>query len=230
MPEIAKITLPSGTTYDIKDAVAREALAGGMHFIGVTTTPLSDGASAATVTINGESYAAQIGDIVLYNAKEFVYSKDNKWYEFGDNTAFKALAYKDSASGSYTPAGSVSQPTFTGTEMESTGTFTPAGSVAAPTITLKTAGATATVNSITAVGTLPELTTTVENEILTISFSQGTLPTKGANQTVKTGDAAYSASAPAFTGTQGDLSVTGMPSGTVSKPTFAGTQANITVS
>ena len=40
-----------------------------------------------------------------------------------------ALAYKSSASTSYTPAGSVSQPTFTGSSMTATGTYTPAGSV-----------------------------------------------------------------------------------------------------
>lgn len=33
MPDISKITLPSGTTYDIKDSVVREAIAGGVSFI-----------------------------------------------------------------------------------------------------------------------------------------------------------------------------------------------------
>ena len=33
MADISKITLPSGTTYDIKDAVARQAIAGGVAFI-----------------------------------------------------------------------------------------------------------------------------------------------------------------------------------------------------
>lgn len=33
MADISKITMPSGTTYDIKDAVAREAIAGGVSFI-----------------------------------------------------------------------------------------------------------------------------------------------------------------------------------------------------
>ena len=89
------------------------------------------------------------------------------------------LAYKDSVSASYTPQ----------------------GSVAAPVISVATAGSTTTVNSITDVGTLPQLTTTVTDEILTIGWSTGTLPTKGSDTTVKTGDAAYSADAPAFTGT-----------------------------
>lgn len=35
MPDISKITLPSGNTYDIKDAVARELIAGGQTITAV---------------------------------------------------------------------------------------------------------------------------------------------------------------------------------------------------
>ena len=90
---------------------------------------------------------------------------------------------------------------------------------------------------------LPELNTTYDetNETLEISFSQGTLPTKGAAQTVMTGASAALDNAPsftgtgvdleaAFTGTQGAISVTGTPAGTVSQPTFSGTQGSISVS
>lgn len=87
---------------------------------------------------------------------------------------------------------------------------------------MATAGSTTTVNSITAVGTLPSLTTTVTDEVLTIGWSAGTLPTKGANQTVKTGDASYTASAPAFTGTKVQLAGTVTPSGSISA-SFTGT-------
>lgn len=310
MPDISKITLPSGTTYDIKDATARAAIAGGTSFLGITTTALTDGATTQTITIGGESVSAVNGGIAIYNNKEFIYSTtDNKWHEIGDTTDLGDLAYKDSASGSYTPAGTVSQPTFTGSSSSvtitaadntsgnyqpkgtvskptftgsattSTGSFTPAGSVAvttnattnktatvsaassgtatytpegsvsAPTITVGTAGSTTKVNSITAVGTLPSLTTTVANETLTIGWSAGTLPTKGSDTTVKTGDASYTASAPTFTGTgarlvtgniavpntytatftgtAGEISVSGTPEGSVSQPTFTGTKAQL---
>ena len=33
MAEISKITLPSGNTYDIKDATAREMISGGVSFV-----------------------------------------------------------------------------------------------------------------------------------------------------------------------------------------------------
>lgn len=126
------------------------------------------------------------------------------------------------ASGNFTPEGTVSQPTFTGTEFSSTGTFTPAGTVSKPNVTVTPS--TGTVNSITNVGTLPELTMTVTNETLTFSWSAGTLPTKGSDQTVLTGVSAALAAAPSFTGTQGTVSVSGTATGTVSQPTFTGTK------
>ena len=55
MPDISKITLPSGNTYDIKDAVARQMISGGVSFIIVwdgTGTP--DAAKIpAGITVSG---------------------------------------------------------------------------------------------------------------------------------------------------------------------------------
>lgn len=191
MADISKITLPSGQSYDLKDAQARSdiadiqrAISGGIHFRGKTTTALTDGATTNPITINGESYTAVSGDLVLYDEKEFLFD-GTKWIEMGDLSLLGTLAYKDSASGSFTPAGSVS----------------------APNISVATAGGTTTVNSITAVGTLPAYTATVANETLTMTWNAGTLPTKGADTVVKTTDAAYSASQPTFTGTADTVTV-----------------------
>ena len=191
MADIAKITLPSGTTYDLKDATARsdiasiqQAIAGGLKFLGETTTALTDKATTNPITINNTSVTAVSGNLVLYSNKEFLFD-GTKWIEMGDLSLLGALAYKSNA----------------------TGSFTPSGSVSAPGISLATAGATTTVNSITAVGTLPSWTATVASETLTLAWSAGTLPTKGANTTVKTGDGSYSASAPTFTGQAGTVSV-----------------------
>lgn len=275
MDDISQIKLPNGTTYNIKDANARErieALESFTTYLGVTTTALTDGATTNPITINGQSVTAQSGNIVLYGNQEFIFDGTH-WNQFGDLSSLGSLAYKNTASGSFTPAGTVSQPSFTGDTMNSTGSFTPAGSVkltnsnktaavspassgtvtytpdgtvSAPTISVKTAGTTTTVNSITGVGTLPNYT--VSGEVLTLT--RGTLPTKGSNQTVKTGDAAYQATAPEFTGTgvrlvtgnisvptsasfsgtAGAVSVSGTPSGTVSQPTFTGTTGSVTVS
>ena len=60
MPDISKITLPSGNTYDIKDAVAREMISGGVSF-----TIAWDGASAPTVS------AIPAGVVVTYNGTNY---------------------------------------------------------------------------------------------------------------------------------------------------------------
>lgn len=275
MADISKITLPSGTTYDIKDAIARAAIAGGMAFLGITTTALTDGSSTTPIVINGEDVDAVNGGIAIYGTKEFIYTTtDNKWHEFGDTSGLKALAYKDSASGSYTPAGTVSQPVFTGGEasvtvtvdsdangnytpagtvsqptfsgnsLTSTGTYTPDGSVSAPTISVKTAGATATIHNptketvATAVTASAPGSTAPSNPVTYYSVSGETLSLyqigyntgdsiSTSDVTVKTGDAAYESSAPSFTGTEANISVSGTPAGTVSQPTFSGTKVKI---
>lgn len=158
MADISKITIPSGT-YDLKDAYARELieeLQSYTDYIGVTTTALTDGASTNPIVINGADVTAKKGNIVNYGSKEFIFD-GTVWKEFGDLSALGALAYKDSAAG----------------------TFTPAGNCSGTAVTLSTT----TVNSITNVGTLP--TYTVSGETLTVTA--GTLPTKGANTTVATG-------------------------------------------
>lgn len=90
------------------------------------------------------------------------------------------LAFKDSASG----------------------TFTPSGDVSTPTISVDTAGSTTTIAEVATVGSMP--TYTVSNEVLTITA--GAVPTTN-NVTVKTGDASYTASQPTFTGTQDAVTV-----------------------
>ena len=300
MADISQIKLPSGTLYNIKDAVARASLGGAIIIKGTTTTALTDEATTNPITINGESYTAVANDAVFYSKKEFVFD-GTKWHEFGDMSGLGDLATKDSASGTYTPAGTVSQPTFTGSSMTATGNFTPSGSiavnastgtgtaytpegsiavnaasgsgtsytpegsVAAPTISVATAGSTTTVHNPTkqtvaktVVAAAPGATApsnsityySVENEVLSLyqlGYTTGD-SISTSDVTVKTGDAAYSASAPAFTGTekklafsgtqkklaftgtQGSVSVSGTPEGTVSQPSFTGTEATITVS
>ena len=276
MAEISKITSTQGVTYDLKDTQARNdiaaiqaAISGGVTFMGQTTTALTDGATTKSITINSASVTAVKGYLVVYNSKEFVFD-GTKWIEMGDLSLIGDLGWKDSASGSFTPAGTVSQPNFTGNEMTATGKFTPAvtvslslgdtsstgsvgvvnevsasfsgdsatikpkvtaagtvtiakgtgtanytpeGSVAAPTISVKTAGSTASVTPFGGLGTLPTFATRVTGETLTFEFDEGVLPTPGTAVTVKTGDAAYQASAPAFTGTGAEL-----------KATFTGTE------
>lgn len=197
MAEISKIVLPSGTSYDIKDAVARAAIgtvSGAMRYLGTTTTAISDGSTANPVTIGGSSVTPVAGDVVIYGNSEYVWSgAESKWREFGSTGSLKALAFKDSATGSYTPAGTVSAPTVT---------------VTPNTTSVKPFGSAGTLPSCT----LPEMTATVSGETLTLgwtagTFSAGTLPSAGTAVTVATGIKSASASAPTFTGTSGTVTV-----------------------
>lgn len=173
MPEISQITMPSGTTYDLKDAQARRA----KGWIGITTTALTDGATTNPITIDGESVTASSGNIASYNNKEFIFN-GTVWQEFGDLDDLGDLAYKDSATGSYTPEGSVSTPTITVT----------------PT--------TANVPNVTNVGSMP--TFTVQNETLIITA--GAVPTLGTAIEVMT-DAAATSSQLTFSGTAKNVTV-----------------------
>lgn len=205
-PYISYLTTPNGTGYVIKDQVARvhiqdlytkiEGIVGGdaIVFKGVTTTPISDGATTSPITIGGESVTPTVGNLVFYGSKEFIWD-GSKWNEMGDLSTLGALAYKDSASGTYTPAGNISQPIFTGSRSNVTisvanstsGNYTPAGSVSQ---------ATFTGNSMTATGTFtPSGSVTVN--VTGTSQASATVSTQ-------TGTATYT------------------PAGTVSQPSFTG--------
>lgn len=260
MADISKITLPSGTTYDIKDAGARElisSLSGALTYLGTTTTALTDGSTASPITIGGTSVTPKAGDVVAYGNSEFVWSAaESKWREFGSTGSLKALAFKDSASGSYTPAGTVSQPTFTGTKATISSSFTPAGTVAISkgtgtanytpegTVTAPDIAVATNVRTIRAIsdvdggGRLPSFTATVANETLSLNFNAGkfydtedvnvvTTVTASASQPKFTGTGVELKAA--FSGSAGTATASYTPAGTVSKPTFTGSAATITV-
>lgn len=280
-PTMYEVTLPSGNSYYIEDNEVRQwigtgsssgaeyrissleteisKLANATHWLGVTTTPLTDGATTNPITIGGSSVTAKSGDIVQTNGKtEFIFN-GTAWQELGSSVGtLKAFAYADTGEVTVKPKGSNTASSVTGScsvtpsGSISTGTgtanYTPAGSVSgsvtAPTISVKTAGTTASVKPFGSAGTLPSCTLptyTVANGVLTItagSFNAGTLPSAGTAVTVKTGDAAYQATAPTFSGSFSgagtQLKFTGSASsgtisGTAAAQTFTGTEETLTV-
>lgn len=209
-PTIWQITTPNNTTYDIEDKAARAAAAKGIQLIkctnaantpygvtwedgGVTVT----GTLVASDTTTGKIYLVPLDDTATRNVFDEYVTVINEdatpvtysWEKIGttdiDLSIFGQLAYKDNASGAYTPS----------------------GTVAAPVISVGQAGATESVTPFGTQGTLPELSMTVLDGNLTIGFNQGTLPTGGTPVTVKTGDASYEATAPVFTGTEATITV-----------------------
>lgn len=75
-------TNKAATMTDVQNAV--EGLSGAMHYIGESTTNPADG----TVTIAEKpEYSPASGDVVTYNAKEYVYDGE-EWRELGDESSF----------------------------------------------------------------------------------------------------------------------------------------------
>lgn len=174
---------------------------------------------------------------------------DAPLYKDGNTFSGSKILLSDSTGGkvkegtitshSYTPAGTVSKPTFSGTSFSSTGTFTPAGTNAKSAVTIK--ATTTNVYSMTSAGSVTagsaaSLTMKVENEILSFTWTANTptsvtLPGRSSAIAAWTGyttgvNNTYAA-AQTFTGTQGNISVSGTPTGTVSQPTFSGTAATL---
>ena len=146
-------------TFDVADAEARARIAElgqALYWIGVTTTALTDGDTTNPITVGGESVTANVGGIAAYNGTEFAWN-GSAWQMLAPGN-LGTLAYKNSASGSFTPAGNVT--VDNGTD------------------------STDTVNGITAVGSLPSFSYDSTNEALT--FNAGTLPTQGAAKTFVT--------------------------------------------
>lgn len=181
---ISTLTVPvesggviQNVTFDIKDAYARQAIAdlgSALYWMGVTTTAITDGSTTNPITIGGESVTADVGGMVQYDGTEYVWN-GSAWQELGTGN-LGTLAFKDSASGNFTPSGSI--------------------------VVTDGADTTDDVYSIEDVGTLPSFSYDSSTEALT--FSAGTLPTKGSAQTVVTASGARTA---VFTGTQGTVTV-----------------------
>ena len=107
---LSKLTI-GGSQYDIKDAEARaeivdikSSITGAMHWAGFTTSELVDGSTTNPIVIDSENYTAKAGDVVCIEGdsyeseQEFVFN-GTKWQKYGPAGSFKALAFKDSASG-----------------------------------------------------------------------------------------------------------------------------------
>ena len=179
-PILFELTLPSGNAYyladdeirtwvgdgttsgaekrlsDAEDAIAK--LSNATHWLGVTTTSITDGSTVNPIIINNKSVTAVSGDIVQTSSgvKEFIFN-GTAWQELGSNVGtLKAFAYADTGDVTITPKGVIS-----GTAVALTSD---------------------SVGSVTNVGAMP--TYTVSNGMLTISA--GTVPTVE-TKTVATG-------------------------------------------
>ena len=109
-------TNKAATMADVNNAVS--GLSGAMHYVGESTTDPAGG----TATVEGhEDWAS--GDVVTYNAKEYVYDGEN-WRELGDESSF---AVKGSIVDADIAAGAnIAQSKIAGLETALAGKATPA--------------------------------------------------------------------------------------------------------
>jgi len=183
---MSKLTLPvmvegqvQNVEFTIKDYEARqqiEQLGNALYWVGVTTSALTDGATTNPIVVGGEDVTVNVGGVASYDGLEFVFN-GTAWQAFG-HANFGALAFKSSASGDYTPSGTVNVTQ----EADTTASVTPFG----------------------AAGSLPNAYFTVSGETATFNFSAGTLPTAGTSVDVVTAAGAVSAS---FSGTAASITV-----------------------
>ena len=192
------VQLPDGTTRYIKDAEARAAIdtiSSYTKFLGVTTTNI-DSETGATIVIDGKDVTAKTGDIVIKGAKEYIFN-GTSWAEFGDLDALSDLlgdlAYNNTASADYTPAGDVDV-TLTSTPVQVIGSITDAGTLPTYTPTDATVLGSVTnpgtvptfeatsgtvLTGVSTAGTVPSFTSTSTQVIAT--YTSGTLPTFSAS-------------------------------------------------
>ncbi len=196
-PWIDKIFLPGATDpayfadYDARQEIKslKDAVKGGTVFCGVyTDTKMEDGGTVpAQVTPAGATSArdAKAGDLIINKygedvSREFVHD-GAAWRELGSTGALKALAYKDTASAAYQPAGSVSLDNVTAAGTIGLGGVTAAGSVSldavtpAGTVALTgvTAGGNVSLDSVKAEGNVSLSSVKPEGTIAGTSVSLG---------------------------------------------------------
>ena len=207
-------------TYDGSSAItilpSDLGLESALKFVGTTTTVLTDGATTSPIVINSANHTPSQGDVVIVNGtdQEFLWT-GSAWEILGDASSHSIKGHTHQVT--HKPAGTVSQPTFTGTAGTATATYTPAGTVSKPTFS----GTQATINSsYTPAGTVSAPEFTGDEATITVTFKpEGTV-----SQPTFTGSAVNSGAATTSSGhTQTVYSITGvgtLPSASLSAGTL----------
>lgn len=89
MADISKIVLGS-TTYNIKDTVARAAMTGGMHFLGVSLSEITDASNITAVITTSTSTANQYYSPGVTKPTNTTYTSGGKTYTIKNNIALTA--------------------------------------------------------------------------------------------------------------------------------------------
>lgn len=150
----------AATMTDVTNAVA--GLTGAMHYVGTSTTDPATG----TVTIGDASYTGKVGDVVVYNAKEYVCES------VSDGTATWRLLGDE---GSYAVKGAITDADI---------------AASANIATSKIAGLDAALGRLTAVETAVgeggSVSTQIDNKIATLDYSDAAVASQFVTQVTET--------------------------------------------
>lgn len=83
-------------------------LSSALKFIGTSTTAISDGQTVGEITLSdGTKITPTIGNVVLYNHKEFIVTNVSKWEELGDESSHALKTVKITGTGVLSGGGSL---------------------------------------------------------------------------------------------------------------------------
>lgn len=212
-PTIYEMTLPSGNAYYLEDNEVRgwigdgttsgaekristletdvSKLANATHWLGVTSTTLTDGATTNPITINEQSVTAVNGDIVQDgNGTEYIFN-GTAWQALGSSVGtLKAFAYADTGTVTISSTTESASVTFdTTTSGHTASVIKTLGTATVPKTSSSTkylAASTTTrklnktsVPNVTSAGTASSWSFSVSSGVLTISGANGSAPTLG---------------------------------------------------
>lgn len=96
----------NGST-DVSVTVGDLGLDNAMHFLGTTSTAVTDGGSEQP-TIGDKAVTPVAGDIVLYGNQEFIFNSEGKWEVFGNEGSYALKTTKINAGAGLTGGGDLS--------------------------------------------------------------------------------------------------------------------------
>ena len=249
---VSKLNM-NGTTYTLKDAWARaeiaeieQAIGGGVHFRGVSTTAIADKDNVKDLTVNSATYAAadqETGDIFIYNDGknnlEFIVV-NGKYSELGSTGQLGALAFANTATGTTTVnvSGAITFNTYTpdvgkGTLSVTyeTGNLSVSSTATAASVTADYSPA-----AVTFAAEACEITTAATAATAEVKFSPAAITVADATCTVTTAETAAAAAAtfsPAditVTAKALDLTTTGGTFTALKNVTYDSESATLTIS
>ena len=102
-------TVPTSSAVWSAISSATAGLTGAMHFVGITTTALTDGATTATLAGSGltKTTGFVAGDVVIYDNKEFVWS-GSAWEILGDEGSYALKTVTITGTGALGGGGAIS--------------------------------------------------------------------------------------------------------------------------